>query len=112
MNEDAKRIIPGGLLIKSPVSEDRIPSSVAATPPDKRAIIKSADMLPDVQKEAIDTAIAVSAPLWYFILYIQIRGSFLFYFIFIEKKIVFNMRDWIPLGIWEARCGEGRCGAH
>ncbi|KAG2721404.1 hypothetical protein I3760_02G081100 [Carya illinoinensis] len=59
MNEDAKRINAGGLLIKSPISDDLIPSSVAATPPpDKRVIIKSADMLPDVQKEAIDTAIA------------------------------------------------------
>ncbi|XP_018825771.1 uncharacterized protein LOC108994837 isoform X2 [Juglans regia] len=74
MNEDAKRIIPGGLLIKSPISDDLIPSSVAATPlPDKRVIIKSADMLPDVQKEAIDTAIAVSSSLILNFIYLNLR---------------------------------------
>ena len=43
-------------------SGDRKPSSttVAATPPTgKRVIIKSADMLPEMQKEAIDTAISI-----------------------------------------------------
>ncbi|KAB1213960.1 Dynein light chain 2, cytoplasmic [Morella rubra] len=62
MSEDAKRAIQGGLMVKPPSSDDRKPSAAAAaaaTPPSgKRVIIKSADMLPDMQKEAIDTAIA------------------------------------------------------
>ncbi|XP_062175708.1 uncharacterized protein LOC133880724 [Alnus glutinosa] len=60
MSEDGKRSIAGGLTVKPPISDDRNPSSAAAaTPPSgKRVIIKSADMLPEIQKEAVDTAIA------------------------------------------------------
>ncbi|GMY26498.1 dynein light chain [Fagus crenata] len=45
--------------MKPPSSDVREPSSAAvATPPSgKKVIIKSADMLPEIQKEAIDTAI-------------------------------------------------------
>jgi hypothetical protein len=65
MSEDGKRSIAGGLTVKPPISDDRNPSSAAAaTPPSgKRVIIKSADMLPEIQKEAVDTAIAVSLSL-------------------------------------------------
>jgi hypothetical protein len=61
MSEDAKRSIAGGLTVKPPISDDRKPLSAAATTPPsgKRVIVKSADMLPEIQKEAVDTAIAV-----------------------------------------------------
>ncbi|KAE8076790.1 hypothetical protein FH972_015416 [Carpinus fangiana] len=54
MSDDAKRSIAGGLTVKPPISDDRKPSSAAATTPPsgKRVIIKSADMLPEIQKEA------------------------------------------------------------
>ncbi|XP_075656316.1 uncharacterized protein LOC142626378 [Castanea sativa] len=61
MSEDAKRSIQGALAMKPLSSDGRKPSSAAdaATPPTgKRVIIKSADMLPEMQKEAIDTAIS------------------------------------------------------
>ncbi|KAK7861065.1 uncharacterized protein LOC112026495 [Quercus suber] len=61
MSEDAKRSIQGALAMKPLSSDDRKPSSAAAaaTPPTgKRVIIKSADMLPEMQKEAVDTAIS------------------------------------------------------
>lgn len=45
-------------MVKS-VSEDRKPPAVTAT--GKKIVIKSADMFGDVQKEAIDVAIAVSS---------------------------------------------------
>ena len=63
MSEEAKRSIQGALAMKPLSSDDRKPSSAAAaaTPPSgKRVIIKSADMLPEMQKEAVDTAISVS----------------------------------------------------
>ncbi|KAG7013650.1 Dynein light chain 1, cytoplasmic [Cucurbita argyrosperma subsp. argyrosperma] len=55
MSNDAKRSIQGNLMVKS-VSEDRKPLAVATT--GKKIVIKSADMFGDVQKEAIDVAIA------------------------------------------------------
>ena len=55
MSEEAKRIGAGDLIVRSP-SDDRKPSTVPA----KKVIIKSADMKEDVQKEAVDIAIAVS----------------------------------------------------
>ncbi|KAK4586657.1 hypothetical protein RGQ29_023708 [Quercus rubra] len=61
MSEEAKRSIQGALAMKPLSSDDRKPSSAAAaaTPPTgKRVIIKSADMLPEMQKEAVDTAIS------------------------------------------------------
>ena len=58
MSNDAKRSIQGNLMVKS-VSEDRKPLAVATT--GKKIVIKSADMFGDVQKEAIDVAIAVSS---------------------------------------------------
>ncbi|KAF5465454.1 hypothetical protein F2P56_015463 [Juglans regia] len=58
MNEDAKRSIPSGLTVKPSISEDRKPSLAATPLSGKRVIIKSADMLADMQKEAVDTAIA------------------------------------------------------
>ncbi|KAF4346998.1 hypothetical protein G4B88_030013 [Cannabis sativa] len=59
MNEDAKRSVPGALTAKLN-SDDRKPVSAAATaaPAGKRVVIKSADMFGDMQKEAIDIAIA------------------------------------------------------
>ena len=77
MSEDAKRSIQGALTMKPLSSGDQKPSSTtaAATPPtDKRVIIKSTNMLPEMQKEAIDTAISV--------------GLFLsFYLTLYQKKI-------------------------
>ncbi|CAK9328976.1 unnamed protein product [Citrullus colocynthis] len=55
MSNDAKRSIQGNLMVKS-VSEDRKPPAAATT--GKKIVIKSADMFGDVQKEAIDVAIA------------------------------------------------------
>ena len=63
MSEEAKRSIQGALAMKPLSSDDRKPSSAAAAataPTGKRVIIKSADMLPEMQKEAVDTAISVS----------------------------------------------------
>ena len=77
MSEDAKRSIQGALAMKPLSSGDRKPSSTttATTPPTgKHVIIKSADMLLEMQKEAIDTAISV--------------GLFLsFYLTLYQKKI-------------------------
>lgn len=58
MSNDAKRSIQGNLMVKS-LSEDRKPPAAATT--GKKIVIKSADMFGDVQKEAIDVAIAVSS---------------------------------------------------
>ncbi|PON62021.1 Dynein light chain [Parasponia andersonii] len=60
MTEEAKRSsVPGALTAKLN-SDDRKPLSAAATasPPGKRVVIKSADMFGDMQKEAIEIAIA------------------------------------------------------
>jgi len=70
MSEEAKKHSAGGgaaLMAKS-LSEDRKPlvtsplsaSASPATPATKKVIIKSADMLPDMQKEAVDIAVVVS----------------------------------------------------
>ncbi|KAI4345397.1 hypothetical protein L6164_012525 [Bauhinia variegata] len=56
MSEDAKKNISGALMVK-PISEDRKPSVAATPPPTKKVIIKSADMMPDMQKEAVDIAV-------------------------------------------------------
>ncbi|XP_015573255.1 dynein light chain 2, cytoplasmic [Ricinus communis] len=54
--EEAKRSIIGGLVTK-PISDD--PKVSPATPPTaKKIIIKNADMKVDMQKEAVDIAIA------------------------------------------------------
>ncbi|XP_022138126.1 dynein light chain 1, cytoplasmic [Momordica charantia] len=55
MNQDAKRTNPASLMVK-PESEDRKPSS--APPLARKVVIKSADMFGDMQKEAVDIAIA------------------------------------------------------
>ncbi|KAK7264652.1 hypothetical protein RJT34_32261 [Clitoria ternatea] len=49
-NEDSKK----NIVMLRPPSEDRKPTS---PPPPKKVIIKSADMLPDMQKEAVDIAV-------------------------------------------------------
>ncbi|TKY54165.1 Dynein 8 kDa light chain, flagellar outer arm [Spatholobus suberectus] len=58
MSEEAKKNIGGGGLMAKSLSEDRkaSPPAIPATPP-KKVIIKSADMLPDMQKEAVDIAV-------------------------------------------------------
>ncbi|GMN62385.1 hypothetical protein TIFTF001_031473 [Ficus carica] len=58
MSDDAKRSVPGAPSAKLN-SDDRkpLPASVAAAS-GKRVVIKSADMFGDMQKEAIDIAIA------------------------------------------------------
>ncbi|XP_047312219.1 dynein light chain 1, cytoplasmic-like [Impatiens glandulifera] len=59
MNIDGRRISGGGIVAaaKPPISEDQKPSFVS--PPSlKKVIIKSADMKEEVQKEAIDIAVA------------------------------------------------------
>ncbi|RYR63057.1 hypothetical protein Ahy_A04g020842 [Arachis hypogaea] len=58
-SEDAKKNITGALM-QRPIPDDRKPSPTAlpaAAPPPKKVIIKSADMLPDMQKEAVDIAV-------------------------------------------------------
>ncbi|XP_015899880.1 uncharacterized protein LOC107433141 [Ziziphus jujuba] len=58
MSEDAKRSVAGALTVKAN-SDDRKPlSAAAAAVGGKRVIIKSADMFGDMQKEAVDIAIA------------------------------------------------------
>lgn len=58
MNQESHRTSPSPLMVK-PESQDRKPSSAAAV--SKKIVIKSADMFGDMQKEAIDIAIAVCA---------------------------------------------------
>ncbi|OIV95644.1 hypothetical protein TanjilG_01438 [Lupinus angustifolius] len=60
MSEDTKYNTAGALTVK-PISDDRKlsqSSAAAAAAPTKKVIIKSADMLLDMQKEAIDIAVA------------------------------------------------------
>lgn len=61
MNEDANKNLAGALTAM-PNSDDRKPLPLTAPPavPPKKVIIKSADMIPDMQKEAVDIAVAVS----------------------------------------------------
>ncbi|CAJ1963369.1 unnamed protein product [Sphenostylis stenocarpa] len=60
MSEEAKKNIAGPLTAR-PNTDDRkllpLPSPATAVPP-KKVIIKSADMIPDMQKEAVDIAVA------------------------------------------------------
>lgn len=58
MSDDAKRSVTGAMVVK-PNSDDRKPT-LAVSQAGKRVIIKSADMKEDMQKEAVDIAIAVS----------------------------------------------------
>lgn len=58
MSEETKKSVTGALVVK-PNSDDRKPT-VAVSQSGKRIIIKSADMKEDLQKEAVDIAIAVS----------------------------------------------------
>ena len=94
MSEEAKRIGAGDLIVRSP-SDDRKPSTV----PEKKVIIKSADMKEDVQKEAVDIAIAVS-------LYRAHKFCF---------TLIFLWKNWsiacVCVGVWEVQCGEGCGGA-
>ncbi|CAL0301336.1 unnamed protein product [Lupinus luteus] len=60
MSEDTKYNTAGALTVK-PISDDRKLSqspAPAVAPPTKKVIIKSADMLLDIQKEAVDIAVA------------------------------------------------------
>jgi len=64
MSEEAKKSIAGPLTVR-PNIDDRKPSPLPAplpapAVPPKKVIIKSADMIPDMQKEAVDIAVAVS----------------------------------------------------
>ncbi|KAL2341779.1 hypothetical protein Fmac_009719 [Flemingia macrophylla] len=60
MNEDAKKSTAGPLTAR-PIPDDRkplpLPSTAPPVPP-KKVIIKSADMISDMQKEAVDIAVA------------------------------------------------------
>lgn len=61
MNDDSKKSITGALMAKQG-SDDRkpLPAAVAAAPtPTKKVFIKSADMMINMQKEAIDIAVNV-----------------------------------------------------
>jgi hypothetical protein len=80
-----KRSIQGGLAMKPPSFDVREPSSAtAATPPSgKKVIVKSADMLLEIQKEAVDTAISVNPFLF----------QLFFFFFFFPKK--FNIFCWV-----------------
>lgn len=57
MSEDTKKSYSGALPVKSN-SDDRKPTQLVSQS-GKRVIIKSADMKDDMQKEAVDIAIAV-----------------------------------------------------
>ncbi|TKY72581.1 Dynein light chain 2 [Spatholobus suberectus] len=61
MSEDAKKSIAGALTAR-PNSDDRkpfpLPAPAPTAVPPKKVIIKSADMIPDMQKEAVDIAVA------------------------------------------------------
>lgn len=59
-SEDMKRSITGGVKVEND-SYYRKSSPAAAAPPGKKIIIKNADMKDDMQKEAVDIAIAVSS---------------------------------------------------
>ncbi|GAB4851303.1 Dynein light chain Tctex-type [Ancistrocladus abbreviatus] len=54
MSQESKRLSAGALVVKQS-SDDRKPSSASTG---KRVIIKSADMSDDMQKEALDIAVA------------------------------------------------------
>ncbi|KAB5545343.1 hypothetical protein DKX38_013455 [Salix brachista] len=56
-SEDTKRSITGGMKVEND-SYYRKSSLAAAPPPGKKIIIKNADMKDDMQKEAVDIAIA------------------------------------------------------
>ncbi|XP_047319453.1 dynein light chain 1, cytoplasmic-like [Impatiens glandulifera] len=58
MSDDARRIAAGQALIVKPISQDRKPSLLPPSQPPKKVIVKSADMKEEMQKEAIDIAIA------------------------------------------------------
>jgi len=58
MSEEVKRNIAGPPTARLN-TDDRKPLPAPAVPP-KKVIIKSADMIPDMQKEAVDIAVAVS----------------------------------------------------
>jgi hypothetical protein len=66
--------------MKPSSSDVREPSSAtAATPPSgKKVIVKSADMLLEIQKEAVDTTISVNPSLFQ-----------LFFFFFFPKNLIF-----------------------
>jgi len=51
MSEEVKRNIAGPPTAR-PITDDRKPLPLQAVPP-KKVIIKSADMIPDMQKEAV-----------------------------------------------------------
>ena len=58
MSEEAKKNFVGALTAR-PTSDDQKQAPALNVPP-KKVIIKSADMIPDMQKEAVDIAVAVS----------------------------------------------------
>ncbi|KAL6970274.1 Dynein light chain 2, cytoplasmic [Sarracenia purpurea var. burkii] len=58
MNQEAKRIGAGALVVKSSSDDPRTPSAAEAPPPVRKVTIKSADMKEDLQKEAVDIALA------------------------------------------------------
>jgi len=58
MSEEVKKNI-AGTPTAGPNTDDRKPLPAPAVPP-KKVIIKSADMIPEMQKEAVDIAVAVS----------------------------------------------------
>ncbi|KAL1334837.1 hypothetical protein HN51_063789 [Arachis hypogaea] len=59
--EDTRKSIGGGTLMARPNSDEHAPkpsSATATPPPTKKIIIKSADMPPDLQREAVDIAVS------------------------------------------------------
>ncbi|RZB64701.1 Dynein light chain 2, cytoplasmic isoform B [Glycine soja] len=56
MSEEAKKNFVGALTAR-PTSDDQKQAPALNVPP-KKVIIKSADMIPDMQKEAVDIAVA------------------------------------------------------
>lgn len=72
-----KKSVNGGAPAQT-ISDDRrssLPEVEASPPAGKRAVIKSADMKDDMQKEAIDIAISVSLSLSHFLRFVVLHSS-------------------------------------
>lgn len=100
MSEDTKKNIAGALTAR-PISDDRKPSPPPV--PTKKIIIKSADMLPDVQKEAVNIAVAVSSQqlslslLLHGLLFWILFLSFAFHAVCCQKALTFFVNQSIKI---------------
>ena len=97
--EDTKKNIAGALMPKH-IPDDRKPSPTAAPaaapPPPKKVIIKSADMMPDMQKEAVDIAVNVSSSS----LYIPTIFNFFPLFLFLGVVFLHDLMYYFGFRFW------------